>query len=100
MKGTIRKLKSGYGFIAGDSGQDFFFHWTDLTKTSKQFRNLTEGETCDFEPSVNDRGPRATIVKVGELEEVIHEESTIAIADATVADSIDYSTATPDGSSK
>lgn len=67
MEGTIRKLKSGYGFVAGADGIDYFFHWTDLLKTSKQFRNLAEGEKCEFEPSVNERGPRATTIKVGDL---------------------------------
>lgn len=67
MEGTIRKLNKGYGFIAGSDGVDYFFHWSDILKTSKQFRNLEEGEKCDFEPGVNDRGPRATSIKVNDL---------------------------------
>jgi cold shock protein len=46
--GAIRKLKEGYGFIAGDDGRDYFFHWSAMEMTSKNFRDLTVQERVEF----------------------------------------------------
>lgn len=48
LQGAIRKLKGGYGFIAGDDGNDYFFHWSALEHTSKNFRELTVQERVEF----------------------------------------------------
>lgn len=50
VTGSIRKLKEGYGFIAGDDGQDYFFHWTAMQITSKNFRELQVQERVEFTP--------------------------------------------------
>lgn len=64
MRGTIRKLKDGYGFIAGEDGVDFFFHWSGLSKFTKQFRYCKEEEKVDFDIEISERGPRAVNIKV------------------------------------
>ena len=46
--GAIRKLKEGYGFIAGVDGQDYFFHWSAMEVTSKNFRELQVQERVEF----------------------------------------------------
>lgn len=79
MNGDFRKLKDGYGFIAGLDGIDYFFHWSGLSKFTKQFRYCKEGEKVEFDVQVSERGPRAVniridgstiIVPVPEMEEV------------------------------
>lgn len=62
--GSIRKIKDGYGFIAGDTGVDFFFHWSGLSKFTKQIRALKEGERCEFDVFVSERGPRAINIQI------------------------------------
>ena len=64
MEGTIRKLKNGYGFVAGQDGIDYFFHWQMLSKFTIQFRYLKENQKVTFEPEYTDRGPRAKDIKV------------------------------------
>ena len=64
MNGTIRKLKDGFGFVAGADGIDCFFHWQMLSKFTIQFRYLKEGMEVTFEPEYTDRGPRAQNIKV------------------------------------
>lgn len=50
ITGSIRKLKTdkGYGFIAGDDGIDYFFHWSAMERTSKNFRDLALQERVEF----------------------------------------------------
>jgi len=48
MTGAVRKLKDGYGFIAGDDGNDYFFHWSAMIVGSKNFRDLIVQERVDF----------------------------------------------------
>jgi cold shock CspA family protein len=53
IKGRIRKLKDGkgFGFIAGDDGVDYFFHWTTVTKDSaKDFRVMEIRDRVEFSP--------------------------------------------------
>lgn len=64
MNGTLRKIKLGYGFVAGEDGIDYFFHWSNFSKLTKQLRYCQEGEAITFEPLVSERGPRATDIKV------------------------------------
>lgn len=64
MTGTFRKLKQDYGFIAGEDGIDYFFHWSNLSKFTKQFRYCQEGEKVNFEVEIGERGPRAVNIKV------------------------------------
>lgn len=48
ITGAIRKLKEGYGFIAGDDGKDYFFHWSAMERTGKNFRELSVQERVEF----------------------------------------------------
>jgi len=63
LKGTIRHLlyDRGFGFVEGDDGYDYFFHWTAVNRKCKQFRNLKEGDkvTFDIEEDTKLRGYRA-----------------------------------------
>ena len=64
MPGKIIRLNKGFGFIEGEDGRDYFFHWTEIDKFSKQFRNLAIGEYVNFQPGSTDDGPRAFAIKV------------------------------------
>lgn len=64
ITGAIRKLKDGYGFIAGDDGRDYFFHWSAMERTSKNFRDLAIQERVSFLVVDSDRGPRAIQIRV------------------------------------
>lgn len=64
MNGTFRKIKLGYGFIAGNDGIDYFFHWSNLSKFTKQLRYCQEGEPVTFTVLIGDRGPRAVDIEV------------------------------------
>jgi len=65
LRGKVRKLKEGYGFIAGDDGRDYFFHWTAMQQTSKNFRDLELLDRVEFRPIQNEgKGPRAIEVLV------------------------------------
>jgi cold shock CspA family protein len=48
ITGAVRKLKEGYGFIAGDDGRDYFFHWSAMERTGKNFRDLSIQERVEF----------------------------------------------------
>ena len=59
MKGRVVRLNNGFGFIEGEDGKDYFFHFSELSKFSKHFRNLDVGDNVDFQVGRSDRGPRA-----------------------------------------
>jgi CspA family cold shock protein len=59
MAGKIVRLNKGFGFIEGTDGRDYFFHWSELSKFSKHFRNLQSGDPVTFQPGKTDDGPRA-----------------------------------------
>lgn len=65
VRGKVRKLKEGYGFIAGDDGHDYFFHWTAMQQTSKNFRELAVLDRVEFITVSNgNKGPRAIEIRV------------------------------------
>ena len=65
LEGVIRKLKGGYGFIAGYDGQDYFFHWSVVKPESpKEFRSLAIGDLVNFRPYTQNDRPRAVEVIV------------------------------------
>lgn len=62
-EGTVKWFsdKKGYGFIAQESGQDIFVHYSSIEMPG--FKTLSEGETVSFEVEDSDRGPVAKGVK-------------------------------------
>jgi len=66
MEGSVRKLRQdrGFGFIAGDDGRDWFFHWSGMEKTSKNFRDLEIQDRVSFLCVEGDKGPRAICIRV------------------------------------
>jgi CspA family cold shock protein len=66
IEGAIRKLRQdrGFGFIAGDDGQDHFFHWSGMEKTSKNFRDLEVQDRVSFICIDGPKGPRAVCIRV------------------------------------
>lgn len=62
--GVVRKLRDGYGFIAGNDGIDYFLHWTQMVKEGKTFRELQVHDRVEFTVSAAPKGPRALDVRV------------------------------------
>lgn len=62
VKGTVKWFndEKGFGFIAGNNGQDYFVHWSDIVSTG--FKKLTEEQEVDFEPVNTSRGWKAANV--------------------------------------
>ncbi len=60
--GTIKKVVSdrGFGFIAADDGNDYFFH---ISALFVPFEDVNEGDRVRFEPEQSPRGPRAREVR-------------------------------------
>ena len=63
MNGTVKRLVSakGFGFIAADDGNEYFFHQSACRNTP--FDNLREGAAVTFEKGTGPKGPRAENVK-------------------------------------
>ncbi|MFH1849169.1 MAG: cold shock domain-containing protein [archaeon] len=60
MKGTVKffnKMK-GFGFIAGEDGEEYFVHQTGLSEGV----SLNENDSVEFEVEQGDRGPKAVKV--------------------------------------
>ncbi len=65
MKGTIKKVLNGFGFIAPeDESKDIFFHANDLNEVA--FESLSEGDMVTFEIGESDKGPKAEMVSLAE----------------------------------
>ena len=64
MKGTVKffnKMK-GFGFVAGEDGNEYFVHQTAL----EQGVMLRENDSVTFEVTQGDRGPKAVNVSKGQ----------------------------------
>jgi CspA family cold shock protein len=61
--GTVKWFndQKGYGFIAQDTGDDIFVHYSGIEGSG--FRTLTEGERVQFEVVRGPKGPQATSVR-------------------------------------
>ena len=60
MKGTIKVLKQGFGFIqTEETSDDVFFHSNNLENA--EFDNLNEGETLEFEIGEGKNGKEQAI---------------------------------------
>ena len=53
--------QKGFGFIAGEGGQDIFVHHTAIL--AEGFRTLKEGETVEYEAEPGPKGLKATNVR-------------------------------------
>jgi cold shock protein len=60
MKGTVKFFNEskGFGFIAGDDGNEYFVHQTGL----KDGVSINENDAVEFEVEQGDRGPKAVNV--------------------------------------
>ncbi|MBN2161717.1 MAG: cold shock domain-containing protein [Pontiellaceae bacterium] len=54
--------EKGYGFIARESGDDVFVHFTAITMDGR--RTLKEGQNVTFEVTAGQKGPQAANVCV------------------------------------
>ena len=60
MKGTIKVLKEGFGFITSDETQgDTFFHANNLENT--EFNELRVGDTLEFEIGEGNNGKQQAL---------------------------------------
>jgi CspA family cold shock protein len=63
MHGTIKRLvrDKGFGFIAADDGQEYFFHQSACQGTA--FTALREGQAVTFDRGQGPKGPRGENVR-------------------------------------
>ena len=54
--------EKGFGFIARESGDDVFVHFTAINMEGR--RNLLEGQNVSFEVTAGEKGPQAENVTV------------------------------------
>lgn len=64
INGTVKRLvfDKGFGFIAADDGQEYFFHQSACNGTA--FDALQEGQAVTFEKGQGPKGPRGENVRV------------------------------------
>ena len=64
VKGKVKwfNAKKGYGFIAADSGEDVFVHFSEIQQDSG-YKSLDEGQAVEFEMVNDDKGLKAKGVK-------------------------------------
>ncbi len=61
-EGTIKKvMQKGFGFIDTESGEDLFFHSSNLDGVT--FEQLQEGQRVSYTEGRGEKGPRAENVK-------------------------------------
>ncbi len=63
-KGTVKWFNEskGYGFIARESGDDVFVHYSAISGDG--FRTLNEGDSVEFVITQGQKGPAASDVTV------------------------------------
>lgn len=54
--------EKGFGFIARDSGDDVFVHFTAIQAEGR--RTLLEGQSVSFEVETGQKGPQASNVSI------------------------------------
>ncbi len=64
IQGTVKEYDSykGYGFIAGDDGEDYFVHVSGL-RINLQKKGLRKGKRVMFDVQVDVKGDRAVNVR-------------------------------------
>jgi cold shock protein len=62
--GTVKWFNAdkGYGFIAPESGEDVFVHFSAIQSTG--YRSLDEGQTVEFDITQGSKGPQAANVRL------------------------------------
>lgn len=60
MKGTVKffNIQKGFGFIAGEDGNEYFVHKSGLAEGM----TLNDNDSVEFEVTQGDRGPKAVNV--------------------------------------
>ncbi|MCF7846703.1 MAG: cold shock domain-containing protein [Candidatus Gracilibacteria bacterium] len=67
MKGSIKNLLNGFGFITPEDGdKDIFFHSNDLE--GLDFDSLKVGDVVTFDIGQSEKGPKAENVALVETE--------------------------------
>ena len=62
-EGTIKKVtQKGFGFIDTGTGEDLFFHSSNLEGVT--FEQLSEGQRVTYTEGRGEKGPRAENVKL------------------------------------
>ena len=63
-KGTVKWFneRKGFGFLSREDGDDVFVHYSSIQ--SSGFKNLTEGQSVEFEVQDGPKGPQAVNVTV------------------------------------
>jgi len=79
MEGSVKffNRKKGFGFIAGDDGNEYFVHFTALPKRTF----LRDNDRVSFDPAEGERGPKAENVKLLKMASDIAKESGEAPAE-------------------
>ena len=63
IKGTVKWFneKKGFGFLSQEDGDDVFVHFSSIQ--SSGFKNLTEGQSVEFEIQEGHKGLQAVNVR-------------------------------------
>jgi len=56
-------VRKGYGYICDENGNDYFAHFSGITK-GRNYTCLRDGDEVTFEVSEGNRGPQATDIKI------------------------------------
>jgi CspA family cold shock protein len=66
MNGRIKRLVSdkGFGFVAAEDGQEYFFHQSSCP--GGDFQQMREGQAVTFSTGQGPKGPRAENVQVAQ----------------------------------
>ena len=90
MEGIVKWFNNqkGYGFIAGDDGEEYFVHFTAL----KEGTHIRDNDRVSFEPKETDKGKQAQDVALLQKgSEIAQEESSESQEEAQPEDSEDFS---------
>jgi cold shock protein len=62
--GTVKWFNAdkGYGFIAAETGEDVFVHFSAIQATG--YRSLDEGQVVEFDITQGQKGPQAANVRL------------------------------------
>jgi len=64
IKGTVKWFneRKGFGFLSQEDGDDVFVHYSSIQ--SSGFKNITEGQSVEFETQEGPKGLQAVNVRV------------------------------------